>query len=128
MPTRRSQAERCLFAVGGFPATRSSAYAGNSHLPAEYQVAGQPAVTGHPLCGGTTGRQLSIGKEILQGIAGSVPRPVTPYYTEFSTIVQDQVWPLLDNASQDRSYSVSDTVNTLATDIQAALAGHAAPS
>jgi multiple sugar transport system substrate-binding protein len=122
------QAERCLFAVGGFPATRSSAYAGNSHLPAEYRAAGQSAVTGHPLCGGTTGRQLSIGKKILQGIAGSVPRPVTPYYTEFSTLVQDQVWPLLDSASQGRSYTVSDTVNTLATDIQAALAGHAAPS
>ena len=51
---------------------------------------------------------------------------MTPYYTEFSTLVQDQVWPLLDNASQGGSYSVSDTVNTLATDIQAALAGHAA--
>ena len=64
------QAERCLFAVGGFPATRSSAYAGNSHLPAEYQVAGQPAVTGHPLCGGTTGRQLSIGRRSCRASPG----------------------------------------------------------
>jgi len=122
------QAERCLFAVGGFPATRASAYAANSQLPTGYQVARQPAVTGHPLCGSTPGRQRNIGREILQGIDGSVPRPVTPYYTEFSTLVQDQVWPLLDNASQGSSYSVSDTVNTLTTDIQAALAGHAAPS
>ncbi len=122
------QAERCLFAVGGFAATRSSAYAANSQLPTGYQVAGQPAVTGHPLCGSTTGRQLNISREILQGIASSVARPVTPYYTEFSTIVQEQVWPLLKNASQGRNYSVSTTVNTLATDIQAALSGHAASS
>jgi hypothetical protein len=73
-------------------------------------------------------RQLNISKEILQGIAKSAPRPVTPYYTEFSTIVQDQVWPLLSNASQNEIYSVPDTVNILATDIQAALSGHAAPS
>ena len=121
------QAERCLFAVGGFPATRSSAYAANSQLPTGYQVAGQPAVTGHPLCGSTTGRQLHIGREILQGIAGSVPRPVTPYYTEFSTLVQDQVWPLLRTASQGGNTNVGGAVNALATDIQAALSGHAAP-
>jgi multiple sugar transport system substrate-binding protein len=123
------QAERCLFAVGGFPATRSSAYAGkNSKLPTRYQAVGQPAVTSRPLCGSATGGQLNISKEILQGIAKSAPRPVTPYYTEFSTIVQDQVWPLLSNASQNEIYSVPDTVNILATDIQAALSGHAAPS
>ena len=120
------QAERCLFAVGGFPATRSSAYAPNTQLPTGYQAAEQPAVTGHPLCGGTTGRQLNIGKDIQQGIAGSVPRPITPYYTEFSTLVQEQVWPLLHTASQGGSPNVGPTVNTLATDIQAALSGHAA--
>ena len=120
------QAERCLFAVGGFPATRSNAYAANSQLPARYQIARHPAVTGHPLCGSTTGRQLSIGYEIQKGIARSVPRPVTPYYTEFSTLVQDQVWPLLSNASQHKNYSASSTANTLATDIQAALSGHVA--
>lgn len=118
------QAERCLFAVGGFPATRSSAYAANTPLPTEYQVVGQPAVTGHPLCGRTTGRQLRISKQILQGIAGSIPRPVTPYYTEFSTLVQDQVWPLLREKSQGDT--VGDAVNTLTTDIQAALSGRAA--
>jgi multiple sugar transport system substrate-binding protein len=121
------QAERCLFAVGGFPATRASAYAPNSQLlPTGYQAAGQPAVTGHPLCGGTTGRQLNIAMEIQKGIAKSIPRPVTPYYTEFSTLVQDQVWPLLHTASQGGNPNVGAMVNTLATDIQAALSGHAA--
>jgi multiple sugar transport system substrate-binding protein len=122
------QAERCLFAVGGFPATRSSAYQDNSELPVSYQVAGKPLVTGRPLCGSTTGRQLSIGKEILQGIARSVPRPVTPYYTELSTLVQDQVWPLLSKASLGASYNVSLTVSDLSSDIQSALTGHVASS
>lgn len=122
------QAERCLFAVGGFPATRPGAYAQDKQLPTEYQVAGKPAVMGHRLCGRVTGRQLMIGPEIKKGITGAFPRPVTPYYTEFSTIIQGQVWPLLINASQPGSaYSVSDTVNMLARDIQAALTGHAAP-
>ena len=107
-------------------ATRSSAYAPNSQLPTGYQAAGQPAVTGHQLCGGTTGRQLKIGIEIQKGIAKSIPRPITPYYTEFSTLVQDQIWPLLHTASQGGSPNVGATVNTLATDIQAALSGHAA--
>jgi multiple sugar transport system substrate-binding protein len=120
------QAERCLFAVGGFPATRSSAYAANSQLPTGYHPAGQPAVTGHPLCGGSTGRQLSIGPTILQGIAQAVPRPVTPYYTEFSTLVQDRLWPLLHTASQGGNTDVGGAVKTLATDIQAARSGHAA--
>ncbi len=122
------QAERCLFAVGGFPATRSSAYQDNSQLPASYQVAGKPLVTGHPLCGSTTGRQLSIGKKILQGIKRSVPRPVTPYYTELSTLIQDQVWPLLNKASRGASYNVDLTVRALSSDIQSALTGHVASS
>jgi multiple sugar transport system substrate-binding protein len=119
------QAERCLFAVGGFPATRSNAYAADSQLPTGYQVAGEPAVTGHPLCGTTTGRQLNIGPTILKGIANAVPRPVTPYYTEFSTIVQDQVWPLLRAGSQGWN-TIDGAVDTLTTDIKAALSGHAA--
>jgi multiple sugar transport system substrate-binding protein len=121
------QAERCLFAVGGFPATRSGAYAANSQFPTGYQVTGRPHVTGRPLCGSTTGKQVSIGAKILQGIAGSAPRPVTPYYTEFSTIFQDQVWPILSSAIQDKNGSVNSTrIKTLATDIQAALSGHVA--
>jgi multiple sugar transport system substrate-binding protein len=121
-----AQAERCLFAVGGFPATRSSAYADNGQLPTGYQVAGEPAVAGHPLCGGTTGRQLNIGSQILAGLAQAFPRPVTPYYTEYSTIIQDHVSQLLEDAIQGKSYSVTGTVSDLATDIQDALSGRAA--
>jgi multiple sugar transport system substrate-binding protein len=122
-----AQAERCLFAVGGFPATRSSAYyIDNGQLPTGYQVAGEPAVAGHPLCGSTTGRQLNIGSEIQAGLAHAFPRPVTPYYTEYSTIIQDHVSLLLEKASQGNSYDVSGTVSDLVTDIQDALSGHAA--
>jgi hypothetical protein len=121
-----AQAERCLFAVGGFPATRSSAYADDGQLPTGYQVAAEPAVVGHPLCGSTTGRQLNIGSEIQAGLAQAFPRPVTPYYTEYSTIIQEHVSQLLEEASQGQSYNVSRTVSDLVTDIQDALSGHAA--
>ena len=83
-------------------------------------------MTGHPLCGRTTGRQLQIGTQILRGIEGSVSRPVTPYYTEYSTLIQDKAWPLLRAASQGRNVNIRAAVRTLETDIQAALSGHAA--
>jgi multiple sugar transport system substrate-binding protein len=121
-----AQAERCLFAVGGFPATRTSAYADNGQLPTGYQVAGEPAVAGRSMCGSATGRQLNIGGEILAGLAQAFPRPVTPYYTEYSTIIQDHVSPLLEAAGQGQNYNVSDTVNGLVTDLQYALSGHTA--
>ncbi|HEX4833056.1 MAG TPA: extracellular solute-binding protein [Trebonia sp.] len=122
-----AQAERCLFAVGGFPATRSTAYTANSQLPDGYQVAGQPAVTGQPLCGKIAGRQLRIGPTILKGIARAMPRPVTRYYTEYSTLFQGRMWPLLRAGSQ-RWSAIGGTVDTLATEIQAALSGHATSS
>src|SRR5205085_11660679 len=98
-----AQAERCLFAVGGYPATRQSAYAQAGPLPQGYQVQGHEGVTDSPLCGHRAGRQLTIGPKILQAIGETIPRPVTPYYTEFSTLIQDQVWPLLNDASQHKS-------------------------
>jgi len=122
-----AQAERCLFAVGGYPATRQSAYAQASVLPQGYQVPGYDAVTDSPLCGHRTGRQLTIGPKILQAIGKTIPRPVTPYYTEFSTLIQDQVWPLLNDASQRKGIDMRHSVAVLAADIQHAVSGHAPP-
>jgi multiple sugar transport system substrate-binding protein len=113
-----AEAERCLFAVGGFPATRQSAYSGDGSLPPGY---GQ--VTGHPLCGTQVGMETKIGKTIITAISNALPRPVSRYYTEFSTIIQDQVWPMLEQASPD----VSSVVSALATGLQAAAIGHAPP-
>jgi multiple sugar transport system substrate-binding protein len=119
------QAERCLFAVGGFPATRQVAYSGNGALPPGYHVPGYQAVANHPMCGDRPGRQLNIGSKILQAIGKTIPRPVTPYYTEFSTLIQDQVWPLLNAASQHQGIDMRAAVAVLAADIQDAASGHA---
>lgn len=119
------QAERCLFAVGGFPATRTAAYAANAPLPAGYTAHGYAAVTGSPLCGDKPGRQLRIGSTILKAIGKAIPRPVTPYYTEFSALIQGQVWPLLDAARQGHSIDLHGAVAALAADIQYAVSGHA---
>jgi multiple sugar transport system substrate-binding protein len=114
-----AQAERCLFAVGGFPATRGSAYNGGGSLPTGY---GQ--VTGHPLCGTQVGQETKIGwKTILPAIKAAKARPVSRYYTEFSTVIQDQVRQMLKQASPD----VSGVVSALAAGLQAAAIGHALP-
>jgi multiple sugar transport system substrate-binding protein len=121
------QAERCLFAVGGFPATRQDAYPKAGPLPGDYQAPGYPRVAGHPLCGDVAGRQVNIGRTILQAIGKAIPRPVTPYYTEFSTLVQDQVSALLNAASRNQSTDLRSAVAVLATDLQHAASGHAPP-
>jgi multiple sugar transport system substrate-binding protein len=113
------QAEQCLFAVGGFPATRLSAYAQNAPLPAGYG-----AITGHPLCGTKPGPSLKIGPTILAGIRTAFNRPRTPYYTEFSTIVQNLVPRLLNGASGD---DITDPVSALESSLNAAASGHAPP-
>lgn len=126
------QAEECLFAVGGFPATRQDAYTKDYRkappLPGDYQAPGYAAVKGRPLCGDKPGRQLRIGPTILKAIGKTIPRPVTPYYTEFSTLIQDQVWSLLSAASLNQGTDLGSAVAVLATDLQYAASGHAPPS
>lgn len=117
-----AEAERCLFAVGGFPATRRSAYDQGRSLPTGY---GQ--VSGHRLCGTQTGGELQIAPKILRAIGTAIPRPVTGYYTEFSTVIQDQVWPMLSRASHGKNPRVSEVVTDLAAGIQAAATGRAPP-
>jgi hypothetical protein len=73
-----------------------------------------------------TGRQLNIGSEIQAALAQAFPRPVSPYYAEYSSIIQDHVSLLLEDASRGDSYNVSHTVSDLVADIQDALSGHAA--
>jgi multiple sugar transport system substrate-binding protein len=116
------QAERCLFAVGGFPATRRAAYAQGSSLPGSY---GQ--VHGHPLCGSQVSRSVQISKTILDALRTAIPRPVTPYYTEFSTVVQDDVWPMLSRASQGYGPDAASGVTALGNGLSAAAAGRAPP-
>jgi multiple sugar transport system substrate-binding protein len=119
------EAQRCLFAVGGFPATRLTAYAADNWLPTSYGE-----VRDHPLCGDQpdqSARSGLLGKAILHGLQTAIPRPVTRYYTEFSTVIQDAVWPLLFKASQGASPDVRGVVATLNTDLNAAAAGRAPP-
>jgi multiple sugar transport system substrate-binding protein len=109
------EAERCLFAVGGFPATRASAYADNGELPAGYDNMG-PA-----LCGTVAGPSVQIGPTILNAVGQALLRPRTRYYTEFSAIIQDQVPALLRQSM--RSNSLQRLVARLGRSLNAAATG-----
>lgn len=116
-------AERCLFAVGGFPATRASAYSAPTNGP---QL---PTGNGRvkPLCGTQAGQEQQIGQVILDAIGTAVPRPVTRYYTEFSTVIQDQVWPMLARDSNGNDPDVSGVVSALAAGLRDASVGYSLP-
>ena len=109
------QAEQCLFAVGGFPATRRSAYATGAALPAGYG-----GIAHHPLCGSRPGLSPQIGQTILAGIADSFQRPRTPYYTEFTDVVQDQATQALNGTD---GIDLADPMNALVSGLRAAASG-----
>jgi multiple sugar transport system substrate-binding protein len=111
-----AQAERCLFAVAGFPATRASAYADDASLPD-----GDGTVGGHPLCGTQAGPSVQIGPTIRDAVGHAFLRPRTRYYTEFSAIIQDQVPALLRQSM--RSNTLQGLVAKLAGALNAAATG-----
>jgi hypothetical protein len=47
--------------------------------------------------------------------------------TEFSTVIQNRVWPMLARASQNGNPDVPGVVSTLATTLQSTATGHAPP-
>jgi multiple sugar transport system substrate-binding protein len=110
------QAERCLFAVAGFPATRASAYADDDTLPTGYETVSGPA-----LCGSEAGPTVAIGKTISDAVGKAFLRPRTRYYTEFSAIIQDQVPTLLRQSM--RSSNLLTQVTKLADALNAAATG-----
>jgi multiple sugar transport system substrate-binding protein len=112
-----AQAERCLFAVAGFPATRASAYADDDTLPSGYG-----SVSSLALCGSQVGPSVQIGQTIQDAIVNKKAflRPRTRYYTEFSAIIQDQVPTLLRQSTHSNSLltqvtQLSDALNAAAT-------------
>jgi len=111
-----AQAERCLFAVAGFPATRAGAYADDNTLPAGYDKVNGPA-----LCGSEVGPSVKIGTTIRDAVDNAFLRPRTRYYTEFSAIIQDQVPPLLRQGTG--SNSLRTQVTKLAGALNAAATG-----
>jgi multiple sugar transport system substrate-binding protein len=115
-----ASAERCLFAVGGFPATRTSAYAPGNWLPAG-------PISNQPLCGTKAGASVHIGPEIKAALGTAIPRPTTRYYTEFTSLLQNQVWNLLSQASQgdETDSGIAAVVSGLTADLRAAAAGNA---
>lgn len=110
------QAERCLFAVAGFPATRGSAYADDNTLPTGYGTVNGPA-----LCGSEAGPSVQIGQTIQDAVGKAFLRPRTRYYTEFSAIIQDQVPTLLRQSMH--SDSLRAQVTRLADALNAAATG-----
>jgi multiple sugar transport system substrate-binding protein len=113
-------AERCLFAVGGFPATRTSAYAPGNWLPAG-------PISNQPLCGTKAGASVRIGPEIEAALGTAIPRPTTRYYTDFTSLLQNQVWNMLSQASQgdETNSGVAAVVSSLTAHLRAAAAGNA---
>jgi hypothetical protein len=81
---------------------------------------GYGQVSDHPLCGSQAGSSVQIAGEILKALSTAIPRPVTRYYTEFSTVVQDDVWPMLYLASRDSPVDLSSVVAALTSDLNAA--------
>jgi multiple sugar transport system substrate-binding protein len=121
-------AERCLFAVGGFPATRRAAYTA-SGLPQGYQQ-----VKHRPLCGQQPGASMNIGGTILTALGRVVPRPATRYYSGFTDVIQACVTRLLKTvagppaapqAAVTRAITVA--ARSITADLQAASTGHGAP-
>jgi trehalose/maltose transport system substrate-binding protein len=107
--------ERCLFAVGGFPATRRRAYANSGWLPPDGR------------CGKSVGSSVKsgpvrIGQQILASLDRAIPRPTTPYYTEFSDLLQTRVTDILAG----RKPAVPAAL-TLASDLQVAAEDGQAP-
>jgi trehalose/maltose transport system substrate-binding protein len=80
--------ERCLFAVGGFPATRSDAYDedanGRFEWPATHPLPPLETGTSDLRCGTKKGNWTGIGSTIREAVDAAQPRPAIPYYTEFS--------------------------------------------
>lgn len=115
-------AERCLFAVGGFPSTLKQAYS-----------PGRPPITYDgsqvPLCGTDTGSGTSpIAGTILDALAGAVRRPTTPYYSEFSARLQSDVgWWLALKANNRPGPSASVEASALVKDLNSAVTGHDPP-
>ena len=115
-----ASAERCLYAVGGFPATMKTAYTARS-LPSG-------PVGNHRLCGSKTDASAEngeFGKAILASLSTAIARPSTRYYTEFTTLLESQVWKILSQASQGDPVEVASVVSDLAADLRAAATGHA---
>jgi hypothetical protein len=57
--------------------------------------------------------------KIRSGLRTAIPRAVTRYYTEFSTVFQDDVWPL------DQQANLVNVVTALTNGLNAAAAGRA---
>ncbi len=113
-------AERCLLQVGGFPATVTSAYTAQA----------LPAPTGdNAYCGNAPSQGFTpeLSASILGGLNSAIPRPVTPYYTEFTTIVQAQVCNFLVQALGGLSPSADSVSSSLATDLAYAASGRSPP-
>jgi multiple sugar transport system substrate-binding protein len=120
-----ASAERCLLAVGGFPATRASAYQPGP-LPPAVPGGGQPGA----FCGTrpSAGYTSELRHAILRALDWAIPRPATPYYTEFSTIVQTQVCSFLAGVIGGKRPSADAVASALATGLADAASGRSPPA
>jgi multiple sugar transport system substrate-binding protein len=119
-----ASAERCLLAVGGFPATQASAYS-SSPLPSATSSDDKP----HAYCGAvpSPGFTAELRNAINDALQEASPRPSTPYYTEFTTIVQAQVCNFLSGAIGGTRPSAGAVASSLATGLADAASGRSPP-
>lgn len=117
-------AERCLFAVGGFPATMKQAYSDKAY---KHETLPTGPVGNHPLCGtkpDASAQNGELSSTIQAALNTAIPRPTTRYYTEFTDWVQNQVGPMLSQASRGNINGTASVVTGLAADLRAAATGH----
>ena len=119
-----ASAERCLMAVGGFPATRDSAYF-PAPLPPKVVRGDKPQA----YCGTipSPGYTADLRWAVRHALDSAIARPATSFYTEFSTIVQAQVCKFLTGAIGGTSPSATEAASSLATGLADAASGLSPP-
>lgn len=107
--------QRCLFAVGGFPATRHDAY--DEAWPGPQALPGASDGTADLRCGTSKGSWTTIGPTIRQAVAGAQPRPPIPQYTQFSDLLATGVHGLFSDQSPTPP---DETITSLVSDLSTA--------
>ncbi len=111
--------ERCLFAVGGFPATRGRAY--------DTRIWPHSSLPRDNLCGSKAGSSVDIGPVILTALRTAMPRPITPYYTEISDQLQIEVGKFLQEAVSGTAPDPGVAAGILVSALGVAATGRAPP-
>jgi hypothetical protein len=104
----------------------------------ELQDDDQPGIAGYVLhhfnvvslpfpsvLGDHVGTSVQTAGKFRSGLRTAIPCAVTRDYTEFSTVFQDDVWPLHQQAAYDHNANLRNVVTAPTNGLSAAAAGRA---